>query len=81
MKKLLVAASMAAGLAVGAVPAFAQPSTTAAPRVSNSGNGAAASSVQAQNFPRTQPQAGYYAAPPSQPGWQPPVNQWGEPNG
>jgi hypothetical protein len=49
MKKLLVAASLAAGLAAGAVPAFAQSVTTSQPgRVATDDNGAA--SVQAQNY-------------------------------
>ncbi len=42
MKKLLIAASMAAGLAAGAVPAFAQSATTDE------------HSVQAQNYNQTQ---------------------------
>jgi hypothetical protein len=50
MKKLLVAASLAAGLAAGAVPAFAQSATTSQPGwVATDDNGAAAS-VQALNY-------------------------------
>jgi hypothetical protein len=45
MKKLLVAASVAAGLAVGAVPAFAQSTTTA-----NQGWGQAQNYNEAQNY-------------------------------
>ena len=50
MKKLLVAASLAAGLAAGAVPAFAQSATTTPPgRVVTAYNGATGS-VQMQNY-------------------------------
>ena len=45
MKKLLVAASVAAGLAVGAAPAFAQSNTTA-----NPGWGQAQNYNEAQNY-------------------------------
>lgn len=48
MKKLLVAASVAAGLAVGAVPAFAQSTTTA-----SQGWGQAQNYNEAQNYSLT----------------------------
>ena len=47
MKKLLLAASMAAGVAAGAVPAFAQSATTSQPALGDNG---AAPTVQAQNY-------------------------------
>jgi hypothetical protein len=49
MKMLLVAASMAAGLAAGAVPAFAQSVTIRQPGSTASAANGAAGSVQAQN--------------------------------
>ena len=50
MKKLLLAASMAAGLAAGAVPAFAQSATTSQPGSTASAHTGAAGPVQAQNY-------------------------------
>ena len=49
MRKLLVAASMAAGLALGVVPAFAQHATTSRPGWAATTNKDAASSAQPQN--------------------------------
>lgn len=49
MKNLFVAASVAAGLAAGAVPALAQPTTTGQPGWRRIANNEAAGSVQAQN--------------------------------
>ena len=54
MKMLLVAASMAAGLAAGAAPAFAQSATTSQPGSTASAYNGAAGSVQAQNHYGTQ---------------------------
>ena len=54
MKKLLLATSMAAGLAVCAVPAFAQSATTSQPGWAAPANNGAAGSVQAQNFNQAQ---------------------------
>jgi hypothetical protein len=52
MRKLLVAATVAAGLAVGTAPAFAQSATTSQPGwAADSG---AVGSVQAQNYPNQQ---------------------------
>jgi hypothetical protein len=53
MKKLLVAASVAAGLAVGAMPAFAQPATTGQPGWPATADNGAAGSVVAQNYTRS----------------------------
>ncbi len=54
MNKLLLAASIAAGLAAGAVPAFAQSATTNPPgRFATADNGAA-SPVQPQNYDQAQ---------------------------
>lgn len=54
MKKLLVAASMAAGLAAGAVPAFAQSATTSPPgRFATADNGVVGS-VRLQNYNQLQ---------------------------
>jgi hypothetical protein len=50
MMKLLVAASLAASLAVGAMPAFAQSATTTQQNWTASADNGMASSVQAQNY-------------------------------
>jgi hypothetical protein len=50
MKKLLIAASVAAGLAAGAMPAFAQPATPSQPGWPATPDNEAAGSVQAQNY-------------------------------
>ncbi len=50
MRKLLAAASLAASLAAGAVPAFAQSATTSRPDWIAPADNGAAGSVQAQNF-------------------------------
>ncbi len=50
MKKLLVAASMAAGLAAGAVPAFAQSATTNPPGRFATADSGAAGLVRSQNY-------------------------------
>ncbi len=50
MKKLLVAASLAAGLAAGAMPAFAQPAATSQSGWPATAENEAVGSVQAQNY-------------------------------
>ncbi len=50
MKKLLAAASMAAGLAAGAVPAFAQSATTSQPGWAAAANNGAPGWGQAPNY-------------------------------
>jgi hypothetical protein len=67
MKKLLIATSVAAGLAVGAVPAFAQSATTGQPGSGASADNSAAGSVQAQNYPYQAPGAYQAQAPISDP--------------
>jgi opacity protein-like surface antigen len=54
MKKLLVAASLAAGLAAGAVPAFAQATTTGQADLTVSSANGAASWVEAHNYNHAQ---------------------------
>ncbi len=50
MKNLLVAASLAAGLAAGAVPAFAQSATTSQQGSAVTADNQAADTIQAQNY-------------------------------
>jgi hypothetical protein len=64
MKKLLIATSVAAGLAVGAVPAFAQSATTGQPGWGASADNGSAGAVQAQNYPYQAP-GGYQAQDPT----------------
>jgi hypothetical protein len=67
MKKLLIATSMAASLAVGAVPAFAQSATTGQPGWGASADNSTARSAQAQNYPYQAPGAYQAQAPISDP--------------
>ena len=93
--KLLLAATVALGLAAGAVPAFAQSATTSQPGATSQPGSAAladngAASVQAQNFSTPQTmglQPSDSAATPSAHvgqgtlGALPSSEQWDEPNG
>jgi hypothetical protein len=54
MKKLLIATSVAAGVAAAAVPAFAQSAMTSQPDWTALADNGAAGSVQAQNYSPTQ---------------------------
>jgi hypothetical protein len=66
MKKLLAAASVAASLAAGAVPAFAQSATTSQTEWTAPADNGGAGSVQAQNYSPAQnynPMQSYSPAP------------------
>ena len=62
--KLLLAATMAVGLAAGGVPAFAQSAATGQPGVTAPGNNAT-SAMQAQNFNQPQTTAAMPGNPPN----------------